>query len=121
MGIYRQWKAAGENNANDTEGICQQVKRLKSLCENIRKVCDTSKKFILGGDLNMDKCTANDPLSRPELRALCPIWDKCILENNLTQINFKNTWHMPGKRSSLLDLYLSSNNRQGHKCDKYNV
>ena len=53
----------------------------------------------------MDKYKKGNPLSRPELKALSPIWDLCMLENNLTQINFKNTWHMVGKHSSLLDLY----------------
>merc|ERR1711954_299442 len=37
--------------------------------------------------------------------ALAPIWEECISDNNLIQLNFKDTWHMPGKRSSLLDLF----------------
>ena len=39
------------------------------------------------------------------MRALAPIWEECISDNNLIQLNFKDTWHMPGKRSSLLDLF----------------
>ena len=35
MGIYHQWKATGEFNSNDKEGICQQVLKLKSQIENI--------------------------------------------------------------------------------------
>ena len=64
-----------------------------------------SNNCIIGGDINIEKNLHNDPLSRPEMKALCPIWDKCMIDNGFIQMNFKDTWHMPGKRSSLLDLY----------------
>jgi len=96
MGIYMQWKAKDEFNANDREGITRQVNRLKMLCGNIDKICKDFPKILI--------CKNNDPLSCPGLRALSPIWDMCFLENQLVQINFKNTWHRAGEKSSLLDL-----------------
>ena len=53
----------------------------------------------------MDECHKNYPLSRPEFRALCTIWDTFMLENKLSQINFKNMCHCVGKKSSLLNLF----------------
>ena len=47
-------------------------------------------------------------MSRPELQALIPIWEQNILDNDLCQLNKKNTWHRPGKRSSLLDLFFTN-------------
>merc|ERR1711954_110786 len=81
---------------------------LKSMSECITKICKEFRKVVLGGDLNIDHCQDNDPLSRPELRALFPLWEQCLLENDLCQINKKNTWHRAGKRSSLLDLFFGS-------------
>merc|ERR1711954_407544 len=47
----------------------------------------------------MDKNPDND------LKALEPTWEQFISEFNMSQINFKPTWHMPGKSPSLLDIY----------------
>ena len=73
-----------------------------------KRICKEYKNCLIGGDINIDRNKNNDPLSRPELRALAPIWEECITDNNLIQQNFKDTWHMPGRRSSLLDLFYSS-------------
>ena len=59
----------------------------------------------MGGDINIDKNFKNDPMSRQEIKALSPIWDQCMLDCGLVQMNFKDTLHMPGKRLCLLDLY----------------
>lgn len=108
MGIYRQWKQFGEFNANNGPGIKRQVSRLKKQCENIANMCDSANKFLLGGDIHIDKCSDNDPHQRPEIKDLSPIWDKRMLKNGLAQVNFENTWHRPGKRSSLLDLFYTT-------------
>ena len=44
-------------------------------------------------------------MSRQEFKALRPIWDQCMLDCGFVQMNFKDTWHMTGKRSSLTYLY----------------
>merc|ERR1712112_444009 len=36
---------------------------------------------------------------------MSPIFDHIISHNSLAQMNFKNTWHRPGRKSSLLDLF----------------
>merc|ERR1711954_552990 len=105
MGIYRQWKLIGDQASNSTEGIKKQVTRLKKQCENINLLCQNFNNCLIGGDINLDRNKKNDPFSRPELRALTPIWEECISGNNLIQLNFKDTWHMPGRRSTLLDLF----------------
>ena len=108
VSIYRQWKLKGEFNAFDKEGIKKQVERLKSQCKNLHKIREETDNIIIGGDINIDKNLQNDPTNRPELKALTPIWDKCMLECGFIQLNFKDTWHMPGKRSSLLDLFYTT-------------
>lgn len=60
---------------------------------------------IIGGDINLDKNLHNNPMRRPEMKALSPIWDKCMLDCEYVQMNHTDTWHIPGKRSNLLDLY----------------
>ena len=88
MGIYRQWKAPGEFNSSDSEGIRRQVNRLKKQVENINRMCSENKVCLIGGDLNLDRCKDNDAFRRPEIKALSPIWEEAMLENNLSQINF---------------------------------
>ena len=105
-GLYRPWKASGDSE--DSEGIRKQVSRLNSMCNQINLICKDFKKVLIGGDLNIDHCLENNPLSRPELKALYPIWEQCIIDNDLCQMNRKNTWHRPGKRSSLLDIFFSN-------------
>ena len=96
------------SKVESTERNKRQVKRLKTQCANIDKMCQENGHCLLGGDINLDKNLSNDPLKRPELRALCPIWDTCMIDNGLLQLNFKPTWHMPGKNASLIDLYYSN-------------
>ena len=81
---------------------------MSSMCEKITGLCKDFKKGVIGGDLNIYQCRENDPKSRRELRALFPLWEQCKLDNDICQLNFKNTWHRAGKRSSLLDLYFSN-------------
>ena len=102
--IYRQWKIPGESNAFSKEGISRQVARLKVQVSNLERFCRFNKRNIICGDLNMDKYEEND-LDRPELKALEPTWEQFVSDFNLTQINHKPTWHMPGKSPSLLDIF----------------
>ena len=108
VSIYRQWKLKGDFNAFDNEGIKKQIARLKTQCINLHKIRKETDNMIVGGDISIDKNLHNDPTNRPELKALTPIWDQCMLDCGLIQLNFKNTWHMPGKRPSLLDLYYTT-------------
>ena len=108
LGIYRQWKLIGDYNAFDTAGIKKQVDRLESQVYLINKMCSENSNCVIGGVINLDQYKDNNNSNRPEMKALKPIWEKCVLDNNLQQINFKNTWHMPGCKSSLLDLFYVS-------------
>ena len=73
LGIYRQWKLVGEQNAFDTKGIKSQVERLESQVKLIEKMCSENSNCVIGGDLNLDQCKQNDHSNRPELKALKPI------------------------------------------------
>ena len=44
IGVYRQWNARGEINANNASGIKRQVRRLKMLCSNIEKYARISRR-----------------------------------------------------------------------------
>ena len=64
--------------------------------------------IICGGDLNLDRNKSNDITKRPDLRVLMPVFNKCLARNDLAQINFLNAWHTLGRRSSLIDLFLTN-------------
>ena len=63
---------------------------------------------IIGGNINIDRNPANDPLSRPNLKELYPLLDDFIISNNLTQMNCKPTRHRHGQKLSLLDLFITN-------------
>ena len=63
---------------------------------------------IVGGDINIDRHQANDPCSRPEVRALTPLLEDYLMTNSMVQVNWKPTRHQHGSKSSLLDLYLTN-------------
>merc|ERR1712081_132374 len=106
--VYRQWKAPGENPANSAEGIARQVRRLNEMIENWSKISNLGYEIMIAGDLNIDRHWPNDPLSRPELRALNPLLENLMVAENLTQMNFKPTQHQAGVNSILLDLFLTN-------------
>ena len=64
--------------------------------------------MLVGGDYNIDRYPPNDPMSRPEIRALNPLLEDLMLSADLQQINFKPTRHQMGNKSSLLDLFLTN-------------
>ena len=66
------------------------------------------KRHVICGDINIDRNVNNDPQDRNDIKALASIWEEFISDNDLTQLNFKPTWHMPGKKPSLLDLYYTN-------------
>ena len=103
MSIHCQWKLARDFNAFDEKGIKKQVSRLKTQCENIERMCKENPTCIIGRDINIDRNVKNDPEFIHELKPLIPIWEKCLINSNLIQMNFNNTWHMPRKWPSLLD------------------
>ena len=47
-------------------------------------------------------------MSRPDLRVITLLFDEAVNKTELAQLNFLNTWHRVGKRSSLLDVFLSN-------------
>ena len=108
VAIYRQWKAPGETEANTAEGIGRQCLRLKDMTKNINALCDEKYEIIIGGDLNIDRHLPNDPLRRPEVRALTPILEDIMMSQNIAQLNFIPTRHQNGCNSSLFDLFLSN-------------
>merc|ERR1711954_191890 len=61
-----------------------------------------------GGDINIDRHLPNNPLVRPELKALTPVLEDFMATCNLTQTNWEPTRHQAGQNSLLLDLYLTN-------------
>merc|ERR1711954_5458 len=61
-----------------------------------------------GGDINIDRHLPNNPLVRPELKALTPVLEDFMTTCNLTQLNWLPTQHQAGCNSSLLDIFLSN-------------
>ena len=95
-------------NGSNLQFKFKQVGRLKKQIVSLNKFTTEMKKHIICGDINIDRNENNDPLERNDLKALAPIWEEFISDRELTQLNFKPTWHMPGKKSSLLDLYYAN-------------
>ena len=106
--VYRQWKAPGELEPNNAHGITRQCRRMKVMAENFEKIASKGFDMVAGGDFNIDRHQPNDPCSRPELRALTPLFEDMLIKCDLHQLNKKPTRHMVGQRSSLLDLFLSN-------------
>ena len=106
VGTYRQWQAPGEGPANSD--IARQISRFNKICSILDNICRSGFSVVWCGDKNIDRNFTNDPLKRPKIKALMPILEDCLDRNNLKQINFKPTWHMPGKPSSLLDIFFSN-------------
>ena len=73
--------------------------------DKARKLADH---MIVIGDINLDQRVENDPLLRPEVRALQPIYDKICCSNGLKRLKNAPTRHAANSKSSLLDLVLST-------------
>merc|ERR1711954_627910 len=107
-GIYRQWKAPSETDSNTAEGIARQVQRLELAVEGLSRVVKDGNVHLVAGDLNIDRHLPNDPLSRPDMRALTPVLEDYLMDASMVQVNWKPTRHQQGCRSSLLDLFLTN-------------
>ena len=107
-GIYRQWKAPAETDSNTAEGIARQVQRLELAIQSLSRVVSDGNIHLVAGDINIDRHLPNDPLSRPDLRALTPVLEDYLIDSSMVQINHKPTRHQLGSRSSLLDLFLTN-------------
>ena len=62
--------------------------------------------MIWAGDINIDLNPKNDTNMRADVRELLPILNECINSNDLVLINKEPTWFRPGRKKSLLDLFL---------------
>ena len=80
------------------------MEKIESMISGIKSLRSCGA-IIWGGDINCDRLPNNDNMLRPDLRVITPIMDEIINRNNLAQLNFDSTWHRPGKKSSLLDLF----------------
>ena len=116
IGSYREWKHPGGADALSTEGIKNQVTRLNELGSVISKVKSMGYPVIWAGDLNIDRLHKNDSSKRADLRVLTPIFDSFINDYDLVQFNKDATWFRPGKKPSLLDLFLLDNPQQVVSC-----
>merc|ERR1711954_349526 len=89
-------------------GIARQVRRLKMAFEKLDSNGIKDYDVLLGRDLNIDRHLPNNPLSRPELKALTPVLEDFMATCNLSQLNWKPTRHQAGCNSSLLDIFISN-------------
>merc|ERR1711954_503279 len=88
IGMYRQWKAPREGGSNTDPGIARQVQRLKLAFEKLEENKIKDFDILLGGDINIDRHLPNNPLARPELKALSPVLEDFMTTCNLTQLNW---------------------------------
>ena len=69
------------------------------------------------GDLNVDQWQDNEPLMRPEIKALQPVFDSIVITNGLKRMNNKPTRFSSFQKPSLLDVILSSDPQSISKVD----
>ena len=74
----------------------------------VDKVCDLGHTFMVAGDVNIDLFPENYPLSRRNVPLLTEIYNDHINRNNLSQLNFEPTRHWPGKKSTLIDHFMTN-------------
>ena len=79
VGHYRQWKLPGELPLSSKDNIKAQKERFVKFSDNLDKIRDKTDNLIVIGDINIDQRVENDPLSRPELKALQPILDNIMI------------------------------------------
>ena len=84
------------------------MRRLEIAVERLSRVVEDGNVHLVAGDMNIDRHQPNDPLSRPDLRALTPVLEDYLMDSSMVQLNHKPTRHQLGSRSSLLDLILTN-------------
>ena len=109
VAIYRQWQVLGDNpdNKPNSSDKDDQVLRFEEIASIIEKVIDDNNPTIVAGDINIDRNIDNDPLKRPDIKALTEVLETTMEECSLVQMNWENTRHWCGKES-LLDLFLTN-------------
>ena len=73
----------------------------------IEKVIDDNNPTIVAGYINIYRNINNDPLKRPDIKALIEILEATMKDCSLVQMNWENTRHWFGK-DSLVDLFLTN-------------
>ena len=74
----------------------------------IKEVAKLKLPPIWMGDINVDMNPKNDVLSKPDLKIIKPMFEDILSSNSLAIINEEPTWFQPGRRESLLDLFVMS-------------
>ena len=90
------------------------------MTEKLSSICELKYELVIAGDINIDRHMPNDPMRRPDLRALIPIWEDFTMTNNLAQLNHKPTRHQSGCNSSLLDLFLTNVPERATNIENFN-
>ena len=76
--------------------------------DTVAEVLKGSDHLLIIGDLNIDNWDPNLPLSRPDIKALQPVYEKMLTKYGSERLDKEPTRHAPNNNSSLLDLVLSS-------------
>ena len=108
VGHYRQWKIPGENSPFTTEGIKRQVKRFEVFEDSLNQISSEAQQLMLIGDFNVDQYPANNPLYRPEVKALQPIIERISVNHGIKRLNHEPMRFFVGQRLSLLDLCMAN-------------
>ena len=116
VGTYREWKHPSDPDALSTQGIKNQIKRLEEIITLIIKVKARGYPVIWGGDMNIDRNIKNDINLRADLKELTPRFDDLLNTQGLVVVNKELTWSRPGRRKSLLDLFVLDNPQLVMKC-----
>merc|ERR1711954_344041 len=67
--------------------------------------------------MNIDLNEKNDAHLRADIRELKPMIKDLMIRNNLALINTEPTWYRPGRRRSLLDIFLMNHPHHVVKCN----
>ena len=80
---YRQWKVPGEDSPFTSEGIKRQLKRFEIFEDSVNKVAKEAQQLMLIRDFNVDQFPANNPLNRPEVKALQPVLERLSVSHGI--------------------------------------
>ena len=84
------------------------IERMTNLIYIYTKVLKTKSYCLICGDVNIDRHPPNNPDQRHDIKDLIPILDNFLADNRVAVLNSDVTRHKAGKRSTLLDLFMSN-------------
>ena len=108
VATYRQWTGMSTSCSYNSRSRSDGLARLNDLIDLYKKILNEGNDTVFCGDFNIDRLKENNPSDRYDLKLIIPVFEDFLIDNKISQLNFKATRHCIGQRSSLLDLYLTT-------------